>query len=148
MGYLFGPGLEELFERDLVLEIRGSKLQRRRAKKYAEGSGNAAHRPVLFGRQDVKIRCSRVPVERHALTSFDFFCMPLFNRCKRRACLACRCHGATDWVAASILDPSAQSGIFWAASCQRELIRIHLADWVLIQLVRAFEACNSPRGLQ
>jgi len=27
----------ELFERDLVLEIRGSKLQRRRAKKYAEG---------------------------------------------------------------------------------------------------------------
>mmetsp|Transcript_10193 Transcript_10193/g.31701 ORF Transcript_10193/g.31701 Transcript_10193/m.31701 type:complete len:619 (-) Transcript_10193:148-2004(-) len=27
----------ELFERDLILEIRGSKLQRRRAKKYAEG---------------------------------------------------------------------------------------------------------------
>mmetsp|Transcript_41639 Transcript_41639/g.89389 ORF Transcript_41639/g.89389 Transcript_41639/m.89389 type:complete len:635 (+) Transcript_41639:50-1954(+) len=27
----------ELFERDLTLEIRGSKLQRRRAKKYAEG---------------------------------------------------------------------------------------------------------------
>eukprot|EP00928_Gymnodinium_smaydae_P017003 TRINITY_DN1645_c1_g5_i1.p1 TRINITY_DN1645_c1_g5~~TRINITY_DN1645_c1_g5_i1.p1 ORF type:complete len:667 (-),score=172.88 TRINITY_DN1645_c1_g5_i1:106-1833(-) len=27
----------ELFERDLVLELRGSKLQRRRAKKYAEG---------------------------------------------------------------------------------------------------------------
>jgi len=27
----------ELFERDLVLEIRGSKLQRRRAKKYSEG---------------------------------------------------------------------------------------------------------------
>eukprot|EP00448_Togula_jolla_P013969 CAMPEP_0170578654 /NCGR_PEP_ID=MMETSP0224-20130122/5570_1 /TAXON_ID=285029 /ORGANISM="Togula jolla, Strain CCCM 725" /LENGTH=655 /DNA_ID=CAMNT_0010901635 /DNA_START=68 /DNA_END=2036 /DNA_ORIENTATION=+ len=27
----------ELFERDLVLEIRGSKLQRRRAKKYCEG---------------------------------------------------------------------------------------------------------------
>ena len=29
---------EELFERDLVLEIRGSKKERRRAKKYAEGS--------------------------------------------------------------------------------------------------------------
>lgn len=28
---------KELFERDLVLEIRGSKLERRRAKKYAEG---------------------------------------------------------------------------------------------------------------
>jgi len=27
----------ELFERDLILEIRGSKLQRRRAKKYCEG---------------------------------------------------------------------------------------------------------------
>merc|ERR1719414_1566815 len=27
----------ELFERDLILEIRGSKLQRRRARKYAEG---------------------------------------------------------------------------------------------------------------
>lgn len=27
----------ELFERDLILEIRGSKVQRRRAKKYAEG---------------------------------------------------------------------------------------------------------------
>jgi len=27
----------ELFERDLVLEIRGSKIQRRRAKKYCEG---------------------------------------------------------------------------------------------------------------
>eukprot|EP00927_Polykrikos_kofoidii_P077678 TRINITY_DN74595_c0_g1_i1.p1 TRINITY_DN74595_c0_g1~~TRINITY_DN74595_c0_g1_i1.p1 ORF type:complete len:622 (-),score=112.27 TRINITY_DN74595_c0_g1_i1:104-1969(-) len=27
----------ELFERDLILEFRGSKLQRRRAKKYAEG---------------------------------------------------------------------------------------------------------------
>eukprot|EP00927_Polykrikos_kofoidii_P031139 TRINITY_DN267_c0_g2_i4.p1 TRINITY_DN267_c0_g2~~TRINITY_DN267_c0_g2_i4.p1 ORF type:complete len:621 (-),score=93.25 TRINITY_DN267_c0_g2_i4:139-1950(-) len=27
----------ELFERDLILEIRGSKIQRRRAKKYAEG---------------------------------------------------------------------------------------------------------------
>jgi len=27
----------ELFERDLILELRGSKLQRRRAKKYAEG---------------------------------------------------------------------------------------------------------------
>jgi len=27
----------ELFERDLILEIRGTKLQRRRAKKYAEG---------------------------------------------------------------------------------------------------------------
>merc|ERR1719215_1786060 len=27
----------ELFERDLILEIRGSKLERRRAKKYAEG---------------------------------------------------------------------------------------------------------------
>jgi len=27
----------ELFERDLILEIRGSKLQRRRAKKYSEG---------------------------------------------------------------------------------------------------------------
>merc|ERR1719253_1571477 len=27
----------ELFERDLILEIRGSKLQRRKAKKYAEG---------------------------------------------------------------------------------------------------------------
>merc|ERR1719203_1570731 len=27
----------ELFERDLVLEIRGSKLQRRRGRKYAEG---------------------------------------------------------------------------------------------------------------
>merc|ERR1719384_2978675 len=27
----------ELFERDLILEIRGSKMQRRRAKKYAEG---------------------------------------------------------------------------------------------------------------
>merc|ERR1719401_1818565 len=27
----------ELFECDLILEIRGSKLQRRRAKKYAEG---------------------------------------------------------------------------------------------------------------
>ncbi|CAE8643024.1 unnamed protein product [Polarella glacialis] len=27
----------ELFERDLVLEIRGSKMQRRRAKKYCEG---------------------------------------------------------------------------------------------------------------
>merc|ERR1719442_361220 len=27
----------ELFERDLVLEVRGSKAQRRRAKKYAEG---------------------------------------------------------------------------------------------------------------
>lgn len=31
-------GPKELFERDLVLEIRGSKLQRRRAKKYAEGA--------------------------------------------------------------------------------------------------------------
>ena len=28
---------KELFERDLVLEIRGSKKERRRAKKYAEG---------------------------------------------------------------------------------------------------------------
>ena len=28
---------QELFERDLVLEIRGSKKERRRAKKYAEG---------------------------------------------------------------------------------------------------------------
>mmetsp|Transcript_54219 Transcript_54219/g.101699 ORF Transcript_54219/g.101699 Transcript_54219/m.101699 type:complete len:121 (-) Transcript_54219:5-367(-) len=27
----------ELFERDLILEIRGSKVQRRRAKKYCEG---------------------------------------------------------------------------------------------------------------
>lgn len=27
----------ELFERDLILEFRGSKMQRRRAKKYAEG---------------------------------------------------------------------------------------------------------------
>merc|ERR1719215_630954 len=27
----------QLFERDLILEIRGSKLQRRRGKKYAEG---------------------------------------------------------------------------------------------------------------
>merc|ERR1719446_993015 len=27
----------ELFERDLILEFRGSKIQRRRAKKYAEG---------------------------------------------------------------------------------------------------------------
>merc|ERR1719198_2282966 len=27
----------ELFERDLILEFRGSKLQRRKAKKYAEG---------------------------------------------------------------------------------------------------------------
>merc|ERR1719502_2399382 len=27
----------ELFERDLVLEFRGSKLQRKRGKKYAEG---------------------------------------------------------------------------------------------------------------
>merc|ERR1740122_761338 len=27
----------ELFEKDLVLEIRGSKLQRRRARKYCEG---------------------------------------------------------------------------------------------------------------
>merc|ERR1719223_587487 len=27
----------ELFERDLILEIRGSKMQRRRAKKYSEG---------------------------------------------------------------------------------------------------------------
>jgi len=27
----------ELFERDLILEVRGSKVQRRRAKKYAEG---------------------------------------------------------------------------------------------------------------
>ncbi|CAE7691394.1 trmA, partial [Symbiodinium pilosum] len=27
----------ELFERDLILEIRGSKLQRKRAKKYCEG---------------------------------------------------------------------------------------------------------------
>lgn len=27
----------ELFERDLILELRGSKMQRRRAKKYAEG---------------------------------------------------------------------------------------------------------------
>lgn len=36
----------ELFERDLVLEIRGSKQQRRRAKKYAEGVMSQRTGPV------------------------------------------------------------------------------------------------------
>jgi len=37
----------ELFERDLILEIRGSKLQRRRAKKYAEGVMAQRSGPVI-----------------------------------------------------------------------------------------------------
>mmetsp|Transcript_42722 Transcript_42722/g.98902 ORF Transcript_42722/g.98902 Transcript_42722/m.98902 type:complete len:630 (-) Transcript_42722:130-2019(-) len=37
----------ELFERDLILEIRGSKLQRRRAKKYAEGVMAQRTGPVI-----------------------------------------------------------------------------------------------------
>mmetsp|Transcript_66352 Transcript_66352/g.188404 ORF Transcript_66352/g.188404 Transcript_66352/m.188404 type:complete len:623 (-) Transcript_66352:202-2070(-) len=38
----------ELFERDLILELRGSKLQRRRAKKYAEGVMAQRTGPVLI----------------------------------------------------------------------------------------------------
>jgi len=37
----------ELFERDLILEIRGSKMQRRRAKKYAEGVMAQRTGPVM-----------------------------------------------------------------------------------------------------
>mmetsp|Transcript_69159 Transcript_69159/g.165842 ORF Transcript_69159/g.165842 Transcript_69159/m.165842 type:complete len:624 (+) Transcript_69159:115-1986(+) len=37
----------ELFERDLLLEIRGSKIQRRRAKKYAEGVMAQRTGPVM-----------------------------------------------------------------------------------------------------
>jgi len=38
----------ELYERDLILEIRGSKLQRRRAKKYAEGVMAQRTGPVVI----------------------------------------------------------------------------------------------------
>eukprot|EP00929_Paragymnodinium_shiwhaense_P088678 TRINITY_DN489_c0_g2_i1.p1 TRINITY_DN489_c0_g2~~TRINITY_DN489_c0_g2_i1.p1 ORF type:complete len:593 (+),score=131.12 TRINITY_DN489_c0_g2_i1:75-1853(+) len=38
----------ELFERDLVLEFRGSKMQRRRAKKYAEGVMAQRTGPVMI----------------------------------------------------------------------------------------------------
>ena len=54
---------------------------------------------------------SRVALQKHqvlggrnssGMKSVDIFSRyDLFNRCKWRACLACRCHGATDWVAAS-----------------------------------------------
>jgi len=40
----------ELFERDLVLEVRGSKAQRRRAKKYAEGVMAQRTGPVTVGK--------------------------------------------------------------------------------------------------
>eukprot|EP00929_Paragymnodinium_shiwhaense_P088680 TRINITY_DN489_c0_g3_i1.p2 TRINITY_DN489_c0_g3~~TRINITY_DN489_c0_g3_i1.p2 ORF type:complete len:607 (+),score=174.13 TRINITY_DN489_c0_g3_i1:83-1903(+) len=40
----------ELFERDLVLEFRGSKMQRRRAKKYAEGVMAQRTGPVMVNK--------------------------------------------------------------------------------------------------
>lgn len=41
------PGAEiELFERDLILEIRGSKTTRRRAKKYCKGVMDQRTGPV------------------------------------------------------------------------------------------------------
>jgi len=42
----------ELFERDLILEIRGSKLQRRRAKKYSEGVMAQRTGPVMVTESD------------------------------------------------------------------------------------------------
>lgn len=55
----------ELFERDLVLEIRGSKLQRRRAKKYAEGVMAQRTGPVTVHEDynDGDLTMLRVPQE-------------------------------------------------------------------------------------
>jgi len=55
----------ELFERDLVLEIRGSKLERRRAKKYAEGVMAQRTGPVTVHEDynDGDLTMLRVPQE-------------------------------------------------------------------------------------
>lgn len=55
----------ELFERDLVLEIRGSKLQRRRAKKYSEGVMAQRTGPVTVHEDynDGDLTMLRVPQE-------------------------------------------------------------------------------------
>lgn len=55
----------ELFERDLVLEIRGSKLQRRRAKKYSEGVMAQRTGPVTVHENynDGDLTMLRVPQE-------------------------------------------------------------------------------------
>mmetsp|Transcript_31359 Transcript_31359/g.70604 ORF Transcript_31359/g.70604 Transcript_31359/m.70604 type:complete len:589 (+) Transcript_31359:72-1838(+) len=55
----------ELFERDLVLEIRGSKKQRRRAKKYAEGVMAQRTGPVTVDENydDGDLTMLRVPQE-------------------------------------------------------------------------------------
>ncbi|CAJ1426831.1 unnamed protein product [Effrenium voratum] len=55
----------ELFERDLVLEIRGSKMQRRRAKKYAEGVMAQRTGPVTVDENydDGDLTMLRVPQE-------------------------------------------------------------------------------------
>ncbi|CAE7037837.1 FUBP3 [Symbiodinium natans] len=55
----------ELFERDLVLEIRGSKKERRRAKKYAEGVMAQRTGPVTVNEEydDGDLTMLRVPQE-------------------------------------------------------------------------------------